>query len=94
MNAKPIINRDGQAINPKFCADPKPASDALWRHRRAGEVYIVRLGDTGHVMDACGPIFQPLATVILDSGDWTGDPELAADIEAHQDDYADWEPQA
>lgn len=60
----------------------------LWQHRRSGEIYAVALNGNGRVVMATGPLpHADLAAGIKALAENAYEPDLAADIDATQDDY-------
>ncbi len=59
----------------------------VWQHRTSGERYIVESDLDFNVLAAVGPVNHADIATMLDTGDWVNDPELAADLNAHADEY-------
>lgn len=62
----------------------------LWRHRKSGDLYVIRLGGDNEpvVVDATGPLHHSEVDTAL-RGDFDSDPELADWINENGDDF-DW----
>ena len=59
----------------------------VWQHRTSGDRYIVESDLDYNVLAAVGPVNHTDIATMLDTGDWANDPELAADLNAHADEY-------
>lgn len=63
-----------------------PDGTYLWRHNTSGERFVVTVA-AGHVTAAAGPLHYSEVAAVVEDG-FTSDPEMVADIDGDQDNYA------